>query len=118
MLPNVKMFAEIPVGNLVYDTEQKPLDTVPAELQKKFSSIEELKEALYQGVIQQMAEISKENIAHYDVKLLVSLDSGATWEAATPGNFPGRRNPVTIPYPAGTNGSTHDFVVAHMITEP
>ena len=116
LLPNVKMFAEIPVGNLVYDTEQKPLDTVPAELQKKFSSIEELKEALYQGVIQQMAEISKENIAHYDVKLLVSLDSGATWEAATPGNFPDGGIQVTIPYPAGTNGKTHDFVVAHMLT--
>ena len=50
------------------------------------------------------------------MKLLVSLDGGATWEAATPGNFPDGGIQVTIPYPAGTNGKTHDFVVAHMLT--
>ena len=116
LLPNVKSFPAISVKNLDYDTEIKALDQMPPTLQEKFSGVDELKEAIYQEITQQMKEIAKENVVHQDVKLLVSLDGGSTWEPATEGNFPAAGIQVTLPYPAGTNKNTYDFVVAHMIT--
>lgn len=115
LLPAVKTFAAIPPTNMDYGVRRAPLDTVPAELQSRFSSIEELKEAIYREAALQL-DIPEENMVHYEVELLVSLDGGGNWQKATPGNFPSEGIEVTLPYPDGTKGDTHDFVVAHMLT--
>lgn len=116
LLPGVKTFSTVLSGDQMFRTEQNVLDTVPEELKNLFSSIDQLKEALYKGAAQQMAEITESNMAYYDVKLFVSLDGGQSWEPATEGNFPEEGILVTLNYPAGTNGATHDFAVAHMLT--
>ena len=99
-----------------YKTSRGALDIVPEGVTSLFSSIEELKGALYTGTAAKFADILKENMVYYDVQLLVSLDGGQSWQAAVPGNFPSGGIEVTLPYPDGTDSKNYDFVVAHMIT--
>ncbi len=56
------------------------------------------------------------NTVVLEVAVQISFDGGLTWELATPENFPEEGVDVTLPYPYGTAGSTHDFVVAHLFT--
>ena len=99
-----------------YKTSRGALDIVPEGVTSLFSSIEELKGALYTGTAAKFADILKENMVYYDVQLLVSLDGEQSWQAAVPGNFPSGGIEITLPYPDGTDSKNYDFVVAHMIT--
>lgn len=60
--------------------------------------------------------IAGENMAVYDVKLLVSSDGGSTWKEADKDDFPAEGLTLTLPYPAGTGKDSHDFTVIHMFT--
>lgn len=60
--------------------------------------------------------IAGENMAVYDVKLLVSSDGGGTWKEADKEDFPAEGLTLTLPYPAGTGKDSHDFTVIHMFT--
>ncbi len=59
--------------------------------------------------------ITDANMVIYDVELLVNID-GKGWEKVTKDNFPTDGLTITLPYPSGTERSTHDFVVSHMFT--
>ena len=89
---------------------------MPEGVTSLFSSIEELKGALYTGTAAKFADILKENMVYYDVQLLVSLDGEQSWQPAVQGNFPSGGIEITLPYPDGTDSKNYDFVVAHMIT--
>ena len=99
-----------------YKTSRGSLDIVPEGVTSLFSSIEELKGALYTGTAAKFADILKENMVYYDVQLLVSLDGEQSWQPAVQGNFPSGGIEITLPYPDGTDSKNYDFVVAHMIT--
>ena len=59
-------------------------------------------------------EVSKENIATYDI-LLTNIDGSPLTDQQI-ADFPWGALTVTIPYPAGTSKTT-SFVAAHMFTE-
>ena len=99
-----------------YKTSRGALDIVPEGVTSLFSSIEELKGALYTGTAAKFADILKENMVYYDVQLLVSLDGEQSWQPAVQGNFPSGGIEITLPYPDGTDSKNYDFVVAHMLT--
>ncbi len=119
-------------------TEVTDLPAVPPELEKdeyKLTSengISEVPEALekieelntpekivkrMKDVMLQIAQnsISSENVAVYDVTLMVKTGDGR-WEAVSPEDFPESGITVTLPYPDGTGKDTHTFTVVHMIT--
>ncbi len=54
-----------------------------------------------------------ENMAVYDISIVVFVDGA--WVEATAATFPKAGLNVTIPYPAGTSGKTHQYAVSHMI---
>ncbi len=67
--------------------------------------------------------ISNDDIEVYDVTLRsldkasdIESDEGA-WVEVTDERFPEEGVTVTLPYPKGTSGRTHDFVVCHMFAE-
>ncbi len=63
-----------------------------------------------------LSGVTLPNTVVIDVTVQISFDGGVTWEKATPENFPKEGVDVIIPYPYGTAGSTHDFIVGHLIT--
>ena len=63
-----------------------------------------------------LSGVTLPNTVVLEVAVQISFDGGLTWELATPENFPVEGVDVTLPYPYGTAGSTHDFVVAHLMT--
>lgn len=60
--------------------------------------------------------VAAENVATYDVKLMVSTDDGLTWNEATEQNFPADGLTITLPYPEETGQGSHNFTVVHMFT--
>lgn len=76
---------------------------------------EKLTAMMKTAVTQASGGVSQENIAVYDVVLMVSRDGGATWIPATSENFPPEGLTVTLPYPEGTTGEFR-FTVVHMFT--
>ena len=76
--------------------------------------IETITEMMESGM--QALGMSKEQMVHYDVQLLISDDDGATWRVATEEDFDQSGLEVVLDYPAGTNGLDYEFVVAHMFT--
>ncbi len=67
--------------------------------------------------IQERTEgILQENIAVYDITLMVNVD-GLGWQTAGKDNFPAQGLTITLPYPEGTGKDTHDFAVCHLFTE-
>ena len=81
-----------------------------------FNTVEKIVEEQTRTLIDGKPDYTKENMAHYDVKLQFSLDGGKTWIDATEVNFPANGLKVKIDYPAGTSKDTHDFIVSHMFT--
>lgn len=66
--------------------------------------------------VQQVAGgVDGASTAVYDIRLWVNI-GGTGWVLATADNFPAGGITVTLPYPAGTGSSTHDFFVTHMAT--
>ena len=61
--------------------------------------------------------VSAENTEVLEVTVQISFDGGKTWKVATPEEIEEAGGvDVILPYPEGTAGSTHDFVVAHLMT--
>ncbi len=116
-----------PVVELVLPTEEGEtqmklevetgLSEVPEELKKieTLDTPEEIETALKTVVKEANNSVTDENMAVYDVELLVSEDGGTTWKKATQENFPADGLTVTLPYPKGTN-SGYAFTVVHMFT--
>ena len=96
--------------------EVSGLAAVPEGLSEKYESVDELTTALKTEITQINSAVPASNIAVYDVKLMVTTDSGKTWEVATKDNFPKNGQlTITLPYPEGTN-SNYKFTVVHMFT--
>lgn len=96
--------------------EVASLDEVPEGLQNtSFNTVEKIKSELNRVLIVGGGNgYSAENMAFYDVRL--QFWNGSEWIDATEENFPAEGMNVTLPYPEGTAGDTHDFTVSHMFT--
>lgn len=68
------------------------------------------------AILEKISGITEKDIAVYDAKLLVNVN-GTGWQKVTKDNFPKDGLSITLPYPANTGISTHDFTAAHMFTE-
>ncbi|MCD7845059.1 MAG: LPXTG cell wall anchor domain-containing protein, partial [Oscillospiraceae bacterium] len=91
------------------------LAQVPEGLQSLYSTVDDLKAALFARVSISDPTYTEDNVAYYDVKLQIWNGETGQWEDATEEDFPAEGITVTLPYPTGTD-STYDFVVAHMFT--
>lgn len=96
--------------------EQKPLNSVPAELTEIYHSISELKQAMIKKLQIGEAVLQEDQTTLYDVELLISFDGGKTWQPATEENFPESGLDITLNYPEGTGPGTHTFSLSHMFT--
>lgn len=97
-----------------YQTVSDPLDKVPSELNKAFTTVEELKTALRTHI---STSVSTSNIAYLNVEL--QYKSGNTWVKVTdPSMFPEGGLDVTIPYSTlsttTTLDSSYNYSVVHM----
>lgn len=94
------------------------ISTVPAALlaNPDLNTPTKLETAMKLAVTAVNSAVPAENIAVYEVSLLVSTNGGATWVPASKDNFPAGGLTVLLPYPEGTGQNTHDFVVTHMFT--
>ena len=81
-----------------------------------YDTTSKIQNALLKAIIKNSGSAYGKSFALYEVQLMISLDGGATWVAATPENFPSGGITVTLPYPTGTGRTTHNFSVAHMFT--
>lgn len=81
---------------------------------KGYETPEEIKEELTRTLVNNNNGHTRENTQVHEVTLMVSLDSGKTWQKATAENFPEEGLEVLLPYPEGVDPDKHDFVVAHM----
>ncbi|MCD8045942.1 MAG: cadherin-like beta sandwich domain-containing protein [Clostridiales bacterium] len=95
---------------------QTELTEVPDGLKDvEFNTVEKITDEISR-VLTSEAGYTDENVSVYDVKLQISTDGGRTWVDATEANFPAEGITIVLPYPDGTDGSTHDFTVTHMFT--
>lgn len=92
--------------------------SVIAEGLKKIESLNTLPkiESFMKGKLQEKETgIAEASVVVYDAALTVSIGGGAP-EKVTPENFPKEGLKITLPYPAGTSRTTHDYVVVHLFT--
>jgi len=90
------------------------LSEVPEGL-KKVENLNTV-EAIKTKLTAELTGVPENNKAVYDVELMVSDNSGATWKLATADDFPKSGTlTVTLPYPATTD-NTYTFTVVHMFT--
>ena len=66
------------------------------------------------GQVLHMLNRSIENMVVYDIAIVVLTKDG-TWVEVTAATFPKSGINITIPYPVGTSGKTHQYAVSHMI---
>ena len=97
-----------------YQTVSDPLDKVPSELNKVFTTVEELKTALRTHI---SSSVSTSNIAYLNVEL--QYKRGNEWVKVTdPSMFPDGGLDVTIPYSTlsttTTLDSSYNYSVVHM----
>lgn len=97
-----------------YQTVSDPLDKVPSELNKAFTTVEELKTALRTHI---STSVSTSNIAYLNVEL--QYKRGNEWVKVTdPSMFPDGGLDVTIPYSTlsttTTLDSSYNYSVVHM----
>ena len=97
-----------------YQTVSDPLDKVPSELNKVFTTVEELKTALRTHI---STSVSTSNIAYLNVEL--QYKRGNEWVKVTdPSMFPDGGLDVTIPYSTlsttTTLDSSYNYSVVHM----
>ncbi|MCD7746649.1 MAG: MBG domain-containing protein [Lachnospiraceae bacterium] len=85
------------------------------ETNSALDTVEEIEASLTTIVCEQTG-YTEENIAYYEVTLMVSFDGGKTWVKATEENFPEEGLTIVLPYPEGTNKDEYDFFVTHMFT--
>lgn len=77
---------------------------------------EKIEEQMQLNIQNQPGSISSDDIAVYDVVLMVNVN-GTGWVQADKNNFPAGGLTVTLPYPQGTSRNANDFVVCHLFTE-
>lgn len=75
-----------------------------------------IEEQMQLNIQNQPGNISRDDIAVYDVVLMVNVN-GTGWVQADKNNFPAGGLTVTLPYPQGTSRNANDFVVCHLFTE-
>ena len=115
---NVTQDISLAAESMQFKTEKKQLDTVPTELQEKFSSPEALQEALRTVVRQNDSRATNDQMALFDIELQYTTDGGTTWIKATKAQFPAGGITVRILYSDLGSGvdNTYDFTVIHMFT--
>lgn len=99
-----------------YQIAANTLDTVPSALSSKFSTIDELKNALRAKV---NSAVTASNIAYLDIVL--QYKNGTNWVTVTnPSDFPEGGMDVQVPYSTlakqNTPDSSYNFSVVHMFT--
>ena len=109
---NIKVDAEA----VEYQIAANTLDTVPSALSSKFSTIDELKNALRAKV---NSAVTASNIAYLDIVL--QYKNGTNWVTVTnPSDFPEGGMDVQVPYSTlaaqNTPDSSYNFSVVHMFT--
>ncbi|MCI8585681.1 MAG: hypothetical protein HFI92_07260 [Lachnospiraceae bacterium] len=86
-------------------------------LEKGLDTPEKIAFVLKLEILKKQESFPQENMALYDVTLLVRRPGSGQWEIADASNFPADgRLQVILPYPPGTGRDTHDFQAAHMFT--
>ena len=106
----------VDVEAVEYQIAANTLDTVPSALSSKFSTIDELKNALRAKV---NSAVTASNIAYLDIVL--QYKNGTNWVTVTnPSDFPEGGMDVQVPYStlSATNApnSSYNFSVVHMFT--
>lgn len=109
---NIKVDAEA----VEYQIAANTLDTVPSALSSKFSTIDELKNALRAKV---NSAVTASNIAYLDIVL--QYKNGTNWVTVTNlSDFPEGGMDVQVPYSTltaqNTPDSSYNFSVVHMFT--
>jgi hypothetical protein len=90
---------------------------VPQALQsnKALNTVEKIQEKLKTAAQEKSGTAASQNIAYYDVSLLVDRNDGKAWGEATEENMPSNGViTIEIPYPSGTDAASYQFTVAHM----
>ena len=106
----------VDVEAVEYQIAANTLDTVPSALSSKFSTIDELKNALRAKV---NSAVTASNIAYLDIVL--QYKNGTNWVTVTnPSDFPEGGMDVQVPYSTlaaqNTPDSNYNFSVVHMFT--
>lgn len=126
--------------DIVYIPVQNELTEVPAELAKldAVNTVEKIHEALFKSIQEKLAALlaengdleafvsekmdgltadsfKSENFELSDVELV--MKKGDKEIPVTHENFPKDGLTIILPYPQGTSGETHVFMVSHMLTE-
>ncbi len=106
----------VDVEAVEYQIAANTLDTVPSALSSKFSTIDELKNALRAKV---NSAVTASNIAYLDIVL--QYNNGTNWVTVTnPSDFPEGGMDVQVPYSTlaaqNTPDSSYNFSVVHMFT--
>lgn len=106
----------VDVEAVEYQIAANMLDTVPSALSSKFSTIDELKNALRAKV---NSAVTASNIAYLDIVL--QYKNGTNWVTVTnPSDFPEGGMDVQVPYSTlaaqNTPDSNYNFSVVHMFT--
>ena len=81
-----------------------------------YDSQQKIRDALVGAAKAGNDRVTSEQTACYDLTLYIGGTGATDWNVADGENFPAEGITVTLPYPAGTNASSHDFIVAHMFT--
>ena len=106
----------VDVEAVEYQIAANTLDTVPSALSSKFSTIDELKNALRAKV---NSAVTASNIAYLDIVL--QYKNGTNWVTVTnPSDFPEGGMDVQVPYSTlaaqNTPDSSYNFSVVHIFT--
>ena len=106
----------VDVEAVEYQIAANTLDTVPSALSSKFSTIDELKNALRAKV---NSAVTASNTAYLDIVL--QYKNGTNWVTVTnPSDFPEGGMDVQVPYSTlaaqNTPNSSYNFSVVHMFT--
>lgn len=88
---------------------------IPSSLREVgYTSISDITAALSR-VLTAHSGYTYQNIAYYDITVMVSNDR-KTWREAKLEDFPDDGLTITVPYPTGTTKTGNDFIAAHMFT--
>lgn len=89
---------------------------LPAKL-GGFTESQQIRDALVRAAAAGNGRVTADRTVCYDLTLYLGADGATDWREAKGADFPADGLTVTLPYPAGTSASSHDFVVAHMFAE-
>ncbi|MBQ9010511.1 MAG: LPXTG cell wall anchor domain-containing protein [Clostridia bacterium] len=102
------------ISSKLVETSLSNSAAVPASVQNRFSSVSEIKTALF-NQLPSNAPVQSQT-KYIDLELRVLTD-GKNWVVADEKNFPDDGLLVTLPYPVGVSADHHSFQISHMITQ-